>query len=167
MNGIVGFLDGVQIYQAVILIAGLVFLIIEMFSPGFGVSGAIGLVLLVLGIFITASSPFEALVMFIILLAILGVALTVILHSARRGRLSKTLILNESLKKESGYSSTEDLQCFVGKEGIAQTVLRPAGTAEFDGIKLDVVTEGEYIKENTKVKVIQALGRRIVVKAIE
>jgi len=164
--GIFSFLDGIQIYQLVILIIGLILLIIEMFTPGFGVSGGTGLVLLVVGILITAKTPFEALVMIIILLAILGVALTLILNSAARGRLSKTLILNESLNRESGFSGTEDLDYFIGKEGIAITVLRPSGTAEFNGVKLDVVTDGGYIPKGSAVKIIQVAGRRIVVKAL-
>jgi len=161
-----GFLTGIQLYQIIILFAGLVFLIIEMFTPGFGVSGGIGLALLVIGILITASTPLEALVMIIILLAIIGLALTLILHSSAKGRLSKTLILNEKLNRESGYIGTEDLEYFVGKEGITVTTLRPAGIAEFDGVKLDVVSEGEYIPNGTRVKIISVSGRRIVVRNI-
>lgn len=161
-----GFLTDIQVYQIIIFIAGLVFLIIEMFSPGFGVSGGIGLVLLVIGILITASTPLEALVMIIMLLAIIGLALTLILHSSAKGRLSKTLILNEKLNKESGFIGTEDLEYFVEKEGITVTTLRPAGIAEFDGVKLDVVSEGEYIPNGTRVKITKVSGRRIVVRDI-
>jgi membrane-bound ClpP family serine protease len=164
---IIGFFDGIQLYQVAILVAGLIFLIIEMFSPGFGVSGSIGLVLLVVGILITASTAFEALVMFIILLIIVALALMVILRSARKGRLSRTLILNDELNKESGFTGTEELEHYVDKEGIALSTLRPAGTAEFDGVKLDVVTDGEYVQIGTRVKIIKVEGRRIVVKSVK
>jgi len=160
------FLDGIQLYQIIILLLGLILLIIEMFTPGFGVAGGLGLVLLVAGIILTASTPLEALVMIVILLVILGAALTVVLHSAAKGKLSKTLVLNDSLNKEAGYIGTEDLEYFIGKEGTTLTVLRPAGTAEFDGIRLDVVSEGDYIPRNSKVKIIQVTGRRIVVRKI-
>lgn len=160
------FLDGIQIYQLVILIAGLIFLIFEMFSPGFGVSGCIGIVLLIVGIIITASTPFEALVMFILLLIVTGLVLAVILRSAAKGRLSKTLILNDKLDRESGFTGTEELEYYIGKEGISVTSLRPAGIAEFDGVKLDVVTEGEYIPNGTKVMVTKVFGRRVVVRNI-
>jgi len=163
---IFSFLDGIQLYQIIILLLGLILLIIEMFTPGFGVAGGTGLILLVAGIILTASTPLEALVMIVILLVILGAALTVVLHSAARGKLSKTLILKDSLSKESGYIGTEDLEYFVGKEGIALTVLRPAGTAEFDGVRLDVVSEGDYIPKNSRVKIIQVTGRRIVVRKV-
>lgn len=163
---IFSFLDGIQIYQVIILLLAIILLIIEMFTPGFGVPGGMGIILLVAGIILTASTPFEALVMIVILLIILGAALKIILHSAASGWLSKTLILNDSLTKSAGYIGTEDLEYFVGKEGITLTVLRPSGSAEFDGVKLDVVSEGEYIPKNTKVKITEVSGRRIVVKPV-
>jgi membrane-bound ClpP family serine protease len=54
------------------LIAGIVFIVIEMLQPGFGAPGIIGIVLLLLGIVLYARSLLEALIMIIILLAILG-----------------------------------------------------------------------------------------------
>jgi len=49
---------------------------------------------------------------------------------------------------------------------VATTVLRPSGIVNFDGIKLDVVSEGEFIQPGSKVKIIKVEGRRIVVKKI-
>jgi membrane-bound ClpP family serine protease len=160
------FLRDIQFYQALIFIIGLILLIIEMFTPGFGVSGVIGLLMLVAGILITASSILEALIMFIILMVILAVVLAVMLRSAAKGRLSKALILNDSLNKEAGYIGTEDLEHFIGKEGITTTILRPSGTAVFDGVKLDIVSEGEFIPKGSRVKIVNVSGRRIVVKSI-
>lgn len=161
------FLNDLQVYQIIIFLVGLICLIIEMFVPNFGIFGGIGLVLLVVGILITASTPFEAVIMFIMLLAIVGVVLSVVLHSATKGRLSKTLILKESLNKEAGFIGTDDLEYFVGREGITSTILRPAGTAIFDGLRLDVVSEGEFIPKGSKVKIVQVSGRRIAVKVIQ
>lgn len=160
------FLTTVEIWQIVILIAGLILVVIEMFHPGFGVPGITGAVLLVLAVILIASTLMQALVLIIIIIAVLGAALSLVLHSAAKGRLSKTLILSDSLKKESGYIGTEDLEYFLGKEGITVTVLRPAGTADFDGVKLDVVSESEFIKNNSPVKIIKVEGRRIVVRQI-
>lgn len=161
------FMSDLQVYQIVIFLVGLICLIIEMFTPNFGVVGGIGLVLLTAGILVTAKTPLEAVIMFIMLLAIVGVMLSVVLHSATKGRLSKTLILKESLNKEAGFIGTEDLEYFIGREGITSTVLRPSGTAIFDGLKLDVVSEGEFIPKGSKVKIVQVSGRRIAVKVIQ
>jgi len=161
-------MNDLQVYQIILFLVGLICLIIEMFMPNFGVVGGIGLVLLVVGILITAKTPLEAVIMFIILLVIVAVVLAVVLRSASKGRLSRKLILKDSLNKEAGFIGTEDLEHFIGREGIATTVLRPSGTtAIFDGLKLDVVSEGEFIPKGAKVKIIQVTGRRIAVKAIQ
>jgi membrane-bound ClpP family serine protease len=144
--------------------AGFILIIVEMFNPGFGAPGITGTILLAVGVVITANSFIEALVMIIIILAILGVLMALVLQSATKGRLSKIIVLNEAQKKERGYIGTEDLEYFLGKEGTTVTVLRPAGTADFDGVKMDVVSQGEFIPKGTKVKIVKVEGRRIVVK---
>jgi membrane-bound ClpP family serine protease len=122
---------------------------------------------LILGIIQTANTILEAFILIIIIIAILGIALTLALHSATKGRLSKTLVLNDSLKKESGYIGTEDLNYFLNREGTTLTVLKPSGIVDFDGVKLDVVSESEFLPKGTKVRVIKVSGRRIVVRKIE
>ncbi|MEG3070416.1 MAG: NfeD family protein [Candidatus Syntrophopropionicum ammoniitolerans] len=54
----------------------------------------------------------------------------------------------------------------MGKEGTAFTPLRPAGTAEVAGQRLDVVTEGEFIHSGMQIRVIKVENIRIVVKEI-
>lgn len=165
MEGL-GFLTSIELWQAIILVAGLALIIVEMFHPGFGAPGITGTILVVLAIVVIVKTFIEALILIIIILAVLGVALSLVLHSATKGRLSKTLILSDSLKKESGFIGTEDLEYFLGKEGVAITVLRPAGTADFDGVKLDVVSESEFIQKDSKIRIIKVEGRRIVVRQI-
>jgi membrane-bound serine protease (ClpP class) len=50
-------------------------------------------------------------------------------------------------------------------EGTAITVLRPSGKARFADHVVDVVTEGEFIAQETPVTVIQTDGMRVVVKS--
>jgi membrane-bound serine protease (ClpP class) len=45
--------------------------------------------------------------------------------------------------------------------------LRPAGTVEIDGQKVDVVADSEYIKNGTKIKVIKTEGMRVVVVPVK
>lgn len=145
---------------------GMFFVIVEMFHPGFGIFGIAGVILLVAGVSLTAKSLIQLLVMLIIIVAILCAALVVVLKSATKGRLSKILVLHEAQKKETGYTGSEDLKFFLDKEGVATTILRPAGTADIEGVKLDVVSQGEFIQKSSKLKVIEVEGRRIVVKEI-
>ena len=46
------------------------------------------------------------------------------------------------------------------------TTLRPTGSADFDGVKLDVVSDGEYIEPGCPVEITKVEGRRILVRAL-
>lgn len=54
----------------------------------------------------------------------------------------------------------------VGQIGRAATVLRPSGTMEVGGERVDVVTAGEFIESGTEVRVVEVQGTRIVVEAV-
>ena len=161
------FVYNIGLLQAILLFAGFIFIFIEMFNPGFGIPGITGIILLIIGVIVTANSLLQALVMALIIIIILGVALYFVMRSASRGKLNKKLVLPDSMKKDQGFSSVESYDQYIGKEGIALTILRPSGSAEFDGIILDVVTEGKFIPKDSKVKVIEVTGRRIVVREVE
>jgi membrane-bound ClpP family serine protease len=145
---------------------GFVLMVIEIFHPGFGIFGIFGGILLIAGIILTATSLIEALVMLIVILTVLGFMIAIAIQSASKGRLSKILVLHSEQKKDQGYIGTEELNYFLDAEGEAITILRPAGTVDFNGVKLDVVTEGGFISQGERVKVIKVQGRRIVVRKI-
>lgn len=161
------YLGNIGAVQAILFILGLFLLILEIFVPGFGVSGGLGIVLLLVGIFMTAQTPFEAFLMILILILLVAVLLFIILRSAKKGKLSKKLILKSASKREEGFTSTTDTSALIGKEGVALTLLRPAGTGEFENKRIDVVSEGDFIEPGTKIKIITTEGRRIVVKPTE
>jgi membrane-bound ClpP family serine protease len=164
VNGIVSNMD---LISTVCLLVGFILVVVEMFHPGFGAPGITGGILLIVGVVLTAQSVTEAFFLMSIILAILCIVLVIVLQSATKGRLSKRLILRDEQKKETGYIGTEDLEYFLGKEGIAATSLRPSGTADLDGVKMDVVTQGDFIEKGARIKIIKVQGRRIVVKAVK
>ena len=166
-SGIFSFVEAIDTLQAIILILGLVLLVVEVFVPGFGIAGGTGLLLLILGIILTARNAFEAFMMVLVLLVILAIFLTIILRSAKKGVLARRGVLQSAARAEDGYRSTSENVDLVGREGITLTVLRPAGSADFAGEKLDVVAEGTFIQSQTRVKVVRVEGRRIVVRPIQ
>jgi membrane-bound serine protease (ClpP class) len=54
----------------------------------------------------------------------------------------------------------------VGQEGTAITVLRPAGKAKIHGRTIDVVSEGPFIPQESRVEVVEVSGNRVVVRQI-
>ena len=60
-------------------------------------------------------------------------------------------------------SRTPGLSKMVGDVGVALTPLRPAGRADFGDVRLDVVTEGEFIEKGQSVRIAAVQGNRVVV----
>ena len=52
----------------------------------------------------------------------------------------------------------------VGKSGVALSPLRPAGTAQIGGKRLDVTTLGEFLGSGRPVEVVAADGMRVIVR---
>ena len=147
------------------LVLGLVFVTIELFTPGFGVPGITGLVLLFAGVIVASDSVLEGLVLTIVIVLLLCLLFTIAVRSASGGALAKSpLVLKESATRQDGFTSGEDMGYFLGREGKVTSMLRPVGVADFDGVKLEVLSEGEIIEAGSNVKVIKVEGRKIIVR---
>ena len=154
----------------VCFLVGIGLLVLEAFMPGFGLPGISGIVMEIVAIALTwvNHGPVAALGLTIIVLSLIAIAISMSLRSATKGRLSRSkIILKERESNEAGYRSAEDMQVFLGREGETTTVCRPTGMAEFDGVKLNVVSEGEFIPAGTRVRHVLGEGSRIVVRVIK
>ena len=147
----------------VMMLVGVGLLVFEMYVPGFGVPGISGIALLVLGFVLLGPTLAQGLVLFAILAAILCVALSICLYSASKGRLSKSKLVLNDVAVPADTAENNDLNYFIGKEGVTHTALRPAGIGEFDGVKLNVVSDGEFIGKDKRIRVLSVEGNRIVV----
>jgi len=76
----------------------------------------------------------------------------------------KKIIVSQDL---SSSKSASDYSELLGKEGITSSELRPAGFALFSNKRIDVVTQGEMISKDIKVKVIRIDGSRVVVQSVK
>lgn len=76
------------------------------------------------------------------------------------------IILRDSTATEQGYVSSTNRLELIGMEGITATPLRPSGIGEFDGERIDIVSEGSFIDRNKSVKVVRVEGVRVVVREV-
>lgn len=152
----------------VCLLLGLVFVTIELFTPGFGVPGVTGLVLLFAGIIVASDSVLEGLLLTIITVLLLCVLFMIAVRSASGGALAKSpLVLKESTARQDGFTSGEDMTFFLNKEGEVTAMLRPVGTADFDGVKLEVLSDSGIVEAGNRVRVIKVEGRKIIVTPVK
>ena len=152
------------VWTLILLVCALGLFVVEILNPGFGLPGIAGIVLLAADVYITARTVQEAMILGLIAALIVLIFLVFGARLISKGKLPKSLILDQA---EEDYRSSEDLSALLGTTGKTLTVLRPAGMAELGGRKVDVVTRGEFLDKDSFVEVVEAAGGRIVVRACQ
>lgn len=149
-----------------LLTLGVIFLLVEAGIPGFGIFGFTGILLLAAGIMAIGANVQDAVRALGITLVIAPLLGGLIGWQAYRRGYWRRLSLGTQLTTDAGYVATPDLAHLVGRQGRAISLLRPAGTAEIDGQRIDVVTEGGFIPAGTPIVVRRVEGRRVVVEGL-
>lgn len=147
----------------VILLASGLFLIgAEIFIPG-GILGLIGGFAL-MGAVVTAFVFFGPVVGGYtagIIIVLVGVVIALWIKFFPKTWLGKKMTVSNNLHDAKGTET--GIESLVDAEGVTTSDLRPSGYAEFEGRRVDVITEGEMISKGTQVRVIQIEGNRVVV----
>jgi membrane-bound serine protease (ClpP class) len=166
-----------SIVEILMFIAGIILIAVEIFViPGFGLPGIAGIILVFASIFLSllGGDPFitfETISVAIIQLTIAIIAAIVLVFLLAK-YLPKTsafsrLVLSESEKANEGFVSYPSETSLLGKTGKSLTVLRPAGIAEIEGKKYDVIADNEYIEPGKVIKVIRVEGIKVVVSEVK
>lgn len=146
--------------SAFILIGlGLLCLFLEVFVPSGGILGILGVGCSGFGIYeLFAHGHFA-----------LGCVSIVLVSAATFFGLRfglRRLSLRGSLPVQNPGPPAERLEALVGKEGTAQTALRPAGVALIDARRVDVVSQGQFVEAGARVKVVGTSENRVVVREL-
>ena len=142
--------------------------------PGFGVAGIGGFVLIIWGFYelllpdIPVGPEVEAMAAWGLIIGIIGSVIGMILlfKLMTKTEFWQKLTSPDTQKSEDGYSSSVGWESFVGKVGIAQSDLRPSGWITSDDQKIFVVSEGDFIEKESKVKILSVDGNRVLVRKI-
>ena len=161
--------------EVLLFVIGLALVIGDLFFvTGFGLLALPGLVLMFTSIFLSLMGRLDLWTWDSAGLAVrpimISMLLTLVVGAIMIKRLPKSaawqrVVLNE---QESGYrAAPAEHRSLEGKEGKALTDLRPGGTAEVDGQRVSVTTEGGFLGKDTNVKVVEVEGNRIVVRKVD
>lgn len=153
----------------IVLLAGLGLLLFEThLFPGHGIAAFAGLVCIFLGIFWAlggsqGNALFPTLMSVLVTLGII-IAFFIYLPKSPVWR-----VLGQHMQQKAtlGYVATSDFTGYLGQRGVAVTLLRPSGSADIDGMRLNVVTEGAFLPAGTPVEVVKVQGNRIVVREVQ
>lgn len=159
-----GLLDGLTLFNVILLIIGFFLIGVELTAPGISAPGIAGTICLVISVILTTDSIQEGVIMTLGILAVLGLMLGIMLWLLAKGKLVQPIILTDEQNKTEGYISSSDLEYLLGKEGMAVTDLRPSGVGSFDGISFDVISEGQYVTKGTEIVIYKVVGSKLIVK---
>ena len=168
-------------WEIIAFFVGLALIVAEIFViPGFGIAGISGLFLTIGSLilimvnndffnfdFVPANQVLKA-----VLATIAGMlgSLVVIFAGGMRFANSKAFkrVSLESIQdSKQGYTANYREVSFVGKTGIAYTVLRPSGKVLIDNEIHDAYSRGDYIPQGSKIEVVDDRGSSFKVKIIE
>lgn len=150
----------------VIFVTGLILLIIEGIMPGFGLPGISGIVLVLAGTILAMDSLATALISLSIAIIITTIISVILIKMGFRSKLLNKMVLSTENKDKKGYLSADSMDEYLDKEGITITELRPSGFIDIDGIKLDSLSEGDFIPRNINIKVVRVEGSKIFVRRV-
>ena len=161
------YIAGLAGLESILLfVIGVILIIVEIFVAGFGLFGLLGIGAIV-GSMLLASQSFIQMTISILIAVVVTAFATLITlkYFGNRGPM-KRLVLTAATTTEEGYISNVSRTELVGLIGEAITPLRPAGSALIDGERLDVISEGGFIDQGKKIKVMRTSGIEIVVREV-
>lgn len=156
-------METIVVFGIILLIAGFVLIGIELVVPGFGLPGISGIICLVAGIFLVTDSLEEGILVTMVVIVVLSILAAVILGLMHYRKFRSPIILDTEVRGENAYLEPSDLNYLLHREGVASTDLRPAGKGDFDGIELDIVSEGTYIKKGSRIVIDKISANRLLV----
>lgn len=169
-------LNVASIFEILIFALGIILLLIEIFLiPGFGITGIIGICLVIVSLFLGLISDFPLIDYSIISRAIIQLAVTLVFSLIIIGIIWKFLpesklfnkfVLSDNINAKTGYAELNERESLINTKGIAFTDLRPSGVALINNKKYDVISEGDYITKNSEISIIRIEGLKIVVKKV-
>lgn len=145
-----------------LVLFGFLLLIVELFIPGM-IVGIIGGLLLgtavVLGYLEFGIFGGTFLMVGVGLLSLVGFLIWMRIFP--KTPIGRRLTLDSVVK---GPGEFPDLRGLLGKEGVAVTQLRPAGTALVEGRRVDVWADGSFVEAGKPLRVVHVEGAKVVVR---
>lgn len=167
-------------WEILIFIIGVILLLVELFAiPGFGVAGISGIILIVTGLTLSmidnigfnfTGVPFQGVVVafFIVIIAsffsLIGSFFLTRKLFGGHTMFGDLALLTTQQSNEGYVSSDAHYTEMKGTEGIAFTMLRPAGKVEIEDQIFDAVAESGFIDRGEKIRVVKYENAQLIVR---
>ncbi|HKE36009.1 MAG TPA: NfeD family protein [Candidatus Baltobacteraceae bacterium] len=132
--------------------------------PGHGVPGILGAVALFCAVLFAFGTQFFVVAVETIATAVVltAIAFSLLVRAIPQNAWAHRLAL--AAVQGPDYVTSADFSTLRGKTGVAASYLRPAGIAQIDGHRVDVLTQGEFIAQGTPIRVARVEGARVFVE---
>ena len=150
-----------------LFVAGIILILAEFILPG-AICGILGVVAVIASATLGAKTyPDQAFLIILgeIAAAVLALVVGMVLITRTAGLTGLTL--REAQDADEGYVNVVTDTTLVGARGVSITPLRPSGTIEVNGNRLDAVTDNVFLELGTPIRVVEVHGNRIVVESME
>ena len=168
-------------WEIIVFIVGVALIAVEIFAiPGFGVIGVLGLVLMIIGLTLSMvgninpinieaniSQITKALSIVVIAFFLAITASIMLSKKLFTSRAFGHLALTKTQNVDEGYTSASpDYTARIGQQGIAYTMLRPAGKIMIDNELYDATARSGLIEKGVRIVVVGYLNAQLVVKKL-
>ncbi len=153
-----------------LILLGMVLLVAELVIPTFGVLTALSIGAMVVGITITfANDTSTGIITLIGVFVLVPVIMGIVFHYAPRTQFGKRLFLSGPQEDETVANMPVNLELeqLRGRYGRTVSALRPSGTVDFDGQRVDVLSEGALIEPGQWVRCIDVKAGRVIVREVD
>jgi len=148
----------------------LLLLAAELFIPSFGVLFVLGVAGLIVGIAMAFNhSPPHGLVTLIAVFVLIPILGPILLHYWPKTALGKRFFLSgpEDDQTLAQMPTNLELETLRGRYGKTMSALRPSGLVEFDGKRIDTMSEGSMIDPGQWVRCIDVKSGKVIVRQVE
>jgi membrane-bound serine protease (ClpP class) len=152
---------------AVLIVLGFLLLAAELFLPTSGILSILSVLALALGVWLAfVQNPSTGIVTLLVVFVLLPVVGGLLLRLWPKTRVGRHLFLTnpEAATTAASLPIHAELEQLVGRFGRTVSTLRPSGVTDFDGRRVDTITEGMMIEPGQWVRCVEVRGGKVVVR---
>lgn len=168
MSNICAMFSGLGLVSTICFIVGIIFLVIEIFIPGFGVFGFCGIGLTGFSVIFKiciGDSVEEVLWTLLIAVIVIIILLSVFIYSAKKGLISRSALMNNGTALPTFYNSS-NLEFLIGETAECASDLKPVGKVKIEEEIYDATSQEGYLDVGTKVEVVSIENNTLCVRLL-
>ncbi len=155
------------LFIALLYVLGMILLIVELFLPAYGLLGLIGVGVLGLALYETHQrNDVAALIGLAVIAVCLPLGLIFSVKNWHRTPVGRRLAPPNPTLTADDRMPVEHMRVLVGTVGRSLTRLRPVGTCEFDGRRVECKAEYGMIEKGVSVQAVRLVDRTLLVREV-